>query len=333
MLHLHRRVLSRSIALAAAICLTGCGMEDSSALEDRIQEITILTGEQTTSAEETTTTLAATTSAAATTVTTTEETTTVTTATTAATTAVTTTAATTGTAAYTIGELPVVSTTTGAAAADPSPDAYGLTAEDYAFLHDTVFVGDSICSGLRVYGILPNDNVVAKGCVGARNIFEYTFDCRGNEFGVAYVLTVLKPRYIVFSMGMNDVNMTTPEVYCKNYDFLLKTIRSVMPDSVFFVASVTPITADTTFSTNEKIDTLNQTIREHLYGTSTGFVDVASGLKTWNGALNPKYNGGDGVHLAPEAYYVYLNQICDQLVDTKTVGGYANGIAYGWAKK
>lgn len=323
MLHLRRRVLGRGAVLAAAICLTGCGVEDSSALEDRLEEITLLSEAESSSAPETTETETTTSSAATTTTTTT---TTVTTTTTAAATTVTT----TETASFTIGELPVVTTE---AAVDTTPDAYGLTAEDYAFLHDTVFVGDSICSGLRVYGILPDDNVVAKGCVGARNIFEYTFDVRGNEFGVAYALTVLKPRYIIFSMGMNDVNMTTPDVYCQNYDFLLKTIRSVMPDSVFFVASVTPITSDTTFSTNQKIETLNQTIREHLYGTSTGFVDVASGLKTWDGSLNPSYNGGDGVHLAPAAYYVYLNQVCDQLVDTKTVGGYANGIAYGWAKK
>ena len=325
MLHLHRCASLAGVVLAAAICLNGCGLENSSALEKHLEEITLVTETAQTAAAETTktentTSSAETTSAAATTTVTTTTTTTATTVTT------------TETAAYTIGELPVIVTTS--SVVDTTPDAHGLTAEDYAFLHDTVFVGDSICSGLRVYNILPDDNVVAKGCVGARNIFEYTFDVRGKEFGVAYALTVLKPRYIIFSMGMNDVNMTTPEVYCQNYDFLLKTIRSVMPDAVFFVASVTPITADTEFrSSNEKIDTLNQTIRDHLYGTSTGFVDVSSGLKTWNNCLNPIYNGGDGVHLAPEAYYVYLNQVCDQLVDTKRVGGWSDGIAYGWAKK
>lgn len=327
MMHLHKRALVSGAVLAAAICLTGCGTENSSALEDRLEVVTLsseiptTTAARTTETETTTSATFATTTSAATTVTTTASTT--------ATTA--TTVTTVSTAAYTIGELTTVSTAE--APVDAGPDSHGLTAEDYAFLHDTVFVGDSICSGLRVYGILPEDNVLAKGCVGARNIFEYTFPCRGNEFGAPYALTVLKPRYIVFSMGMNDVNMTSPEEYCKNYDFLLKTIRSVMPDTVFFVASVTPITADATFSTNQKIDTLNQTIRAHLSGTSTGFVDVAGGLKIWDGSLNPAYNGGDGVHLAPEAYYVYLNQVCDQLVDTKTVGGWSDGIAYGWAKK
>lgn len=264
-----------------------------------------------------------------TTTTTTETTTTETTTTTTTTTAETTTA-TTPQPEVTIGELPLYDSTE--TSANQTPDAHGLTAEDYAFLSDTVFVGDSICSGLRVYGILPDDNVVAKGCVAARNIFEYTFDVRGSEIGVAYALSVLKPRYVVFSMGMNDINMTTPEVYCENYDNLMQTIRSVLPNTVFYVASITPIAADSEFSSNERIDLFNATMKAHLEGTGSGFVDVASGLKTWGNALNPVYSGGDGIHLAPDAYYVYLNQLCDQLVDTDTVGGYRDGVAYGWAK-
>lgn len=265
-------------------------------------------------------------------ITTTSATTTTTTQTTTTTTTTETTTTTTETSqsAVTIGELPLYGSAETTAA--PEPDAYGLTAEDYAFLSDTVFVGDSICSGLRVYGILPNDNVVAKGCVAARNIFEYTFDVRGNEIGVAYAMSVLQPRYVVFSMGMNDINMTSPEVYCENYDNLMQTIRSVLPDTVFYVASITPIAADSEFSSNERIDLFNATIKEHLNGTGSGFVDVATGLKTWGNALDPVYSGGDGIHLAPDAYYVYLNQLCDQLVDTNAVGGYKDGVAYGWAK-
>lgn len=323
MLHLHGRAFIWGAVFAAALCLSGCGAEDSSALETYLDDIVLLT-EETTAATLTATAAETTTTTSTTTTVTTTETTTTTTTTTA-------TATGESTGPVTIGELPTGGTTV--TNASEAPDAYGLTAEDYAFLSDTVFVGDSICSGLRVYGILPNDSVVAKGCVAARNIFDYTFDVRGNEFGVAYALSVLKPRYVVFSMGMNDVNMTTPETYCQNYDTLIKTIRTVLPDSMFFVSSITPITAESTFCTNERIDLFNQTMKQHLQGSSTGFVDVATGLKTWSNAMSPEYNGGDGVHLAPAAYYVCLNQLCDQLVDTRTVGGYANGIAYGWAKK
>lgn len=294
------------------------GIEDYSASEyDPEDQLVLVTMET----EMTTT--------ATTTVTTTTETTTTTTTTTTESTTTTTTT-TSEPPVVTIGELPLYNSTE--TTANQIPDAHGLTAEDYAFLSDTVFVGDSICSGLRVYKILPDDNVVAKACVAARNIFDYQFDVRGYEASVTYALSVLKPRYVVFSMGMNDVNMTSPEVYCQNYDNLMQNIRTVLPDAVFYVASITPITADSSFCTNDRIDLFNATMKAHLQGSVNGFVDVATGLKTWDNGLNPEYSGGDGIHLAPAAYYVYLNQVCDQLVDTGIVGGNVDGVAYGWAK-
>lgn len=283
--------------------------------------------------ETVTVTAAETTAVTTTTTTSTTITTTTTAAATTVTTTVTTAASTTAFTDITIGEIPVSTDTGTTAKHSTEPDSHGLTEQDYAFLSDTVFVGDSICSGLRVYKILPDDNVVAKGCVGARNIFDYTFPVRGNEFGVSYSLSLLKPKYVVFSMGMNDVNMTTPEQFCKNYDFLLKTVHTLLPDSKLFVASVTPIAADCEFSTNAKIDALNAAISEHLEDTDYTYVDIASALKIWDGSLRAGYSGGDGIHLAPDAYYVLLNQLCDELVDTKIVGGWKNGVAYGWAKK
>lgn len=314
MLRLHSLALGMSALLAAALLFTGCG-DDHAVSDDRSNELTTmeLIGPVMTTTTTTTT------------VTTTETTTTSTT--TSTTEATTTTLTETTTAPQTIGELP-----TGGTTATLAADQYGLTAEDYAFLSDTVFVGDSICSGLRVYGILPDKNVVAKGCVAARSIFDYTFDVNGSELSLTYALSILKPRYVVYSMGMNDVNMTTPEQYCENYDYLMKVVRNVLPDSMFFVASVTPITSESQFCSNERIDLFNSTMKAHLQGSVNGYVDVATGLKNWANALSPEYNGGDGVHLAPAAYYVYLNQVCDQLVDTKTVGGNANGVAYGWAR-
>ena len=315
MLHLRKQVLGMGALLAFALCMTGCGTSSS---------VTDSTAEETTATETATTALTTTTTAVTTTDTTTESTTTTeeTTTTTETTTET--------TAAETLGDLTANGTTvtdTGA------PDAYGLTAEDYAFLHDTVFVGDSICSGLRVYQILPDENVLAVGSVAARNIFDFTFNVGGNEYGLAYALTVLKPRNVVFSMGMNDINMTTAEQYCENYDNVVKTVRSVLPDANFFIASITPISSESQFSTNEKIDQFNAALKNHLNGGTTDYVDVSTGLKAdWINALEKDNNGGDGIHLSPAAYYKYLNQVCDQLVDTKIVGGYADGIAYGWAK-
>ena len=217
--------------------------------------------------------------------------------------------------------------------AAPEPDEHGLTPQDYAFLHDTVFVGDSICSGLRVYEILPDDNVVAKGSVGVRNIFDNKFPVREREFGVSYSLYLLEPRYVVFSMGMNDIRMTTEEEYCKNYDFLMDTLHSVLPDTKFFVASITPVTADCEFTDNDRIDRYNEAMKTHLESREESYVDISSCLKMWDNTMYPEYSGGDGIHLVSSTYYIILNSLCDSLVDTRIVGGWQDGIAYGWAKK
>ena len=321
------RFYAAAAVLAAVLCLIAC---ETALFKPEAKQTAQSSGTETT-AETTTATTCTTSTTTTTTTTTTVTTTTTTTSTTVTSTTTGTTGSTTAHTEITIGEIPTYTATTVRHSAEP--DAHGLTAQDYAFLSDTVFVGDSICSGLRVYKILPDDNVVAKGCVAARNIFDYTFPVRGREFGVSYSLSLLKPKYVIFSMGMNDINMTTPEKYCENYDYLLKNLHTVLPESKFFVASITPITADCEFSTNTKINSFNDAIREHLKGTDYTYVDIAEGLRIWDGSLRSTYSGGDGIHLAPDAYYILLNGLCDELVDTNIVGGWKNGVPYGWAKK
>ncbi len=309
-----------ALCIAACACLGGCGRDDALPGPDMADLVT----------EESGTTTAATTTLPETTTTTTSTTQTTTTTTTTTTT-VTTTAATTTTTEITLGEISSVTTAAERhwQGVDGFSDAYN------AFLQDTVFVGDSICSGLRVYHILPDDNCVAKGCVGARNIFDYTFPVRGNEFYVRYALTVLKPKYIVFSMGMNDVNMTSPDTFCENYELLLEAVHELLPDTKLFIASVTPVTNETDFTSNAKIDALNAALRNADWGVNCKYVDISSMLKSWNTdepALNSGYDGGDGIHLAPEAYRVILRAVCEQLVDTGCVGGISSdGVAYGYA--
>ena len=190
-----------------------------------------------------------------------------------------------------------------------------LSESDQAFLADCVFVGDSICSGLSVYKILPAKNVVAKGSVGVRSIFDYTFKVNGGSYGVVQALTLLKPKTVIFSMGMNDINMTTKEKYCENYKNLLTKVQAALPNAKLCVASITPITTASKFSTNTKIDGYNAAIRDYLAANypSWHYVNVAPGLKNEYNALRSNYTSGDGIHLAPAAYQVILSQVCRQL--------------------
>lgn len=187
-----------------------------------------------------------------------------------------------------------------------------------SFIDSCVFVGDSICSGLKLYEILPAKNVVAQGNVAARNIFDFSFKVGKEEYSVLSALVNLKPEYVVFSMGMNDVNITSEKTFCENYGELLSLTESFLPDAKLIVCSVTPITSESKFSTNENIDSFNAALKEYLDETEKWtYVDITRELKNSTNALKTDYNGGDGVHLAPAAYYAMLYQICERMVDGK----------------
>ena len=228
------------------------------------------------------------------------------------TTAATTVTETTTTETTTTSSTTVTTTTTATAV---KPTARTLTDADKQFLNDYVFVGDSICFGLGSYGILPKDHVVAKASVAARSIFDYKFTVGGAERDAVDALSYLKPKNVIFSMGMNDVNMTSAEKYCENYADLLTKVQAVIPEAKLYIASITPLTAGSKFCKNSRIDSFNEAIKKYLAENAPywGYVDIASVLKDENGNMYKKYTSGDGIHISPAAYNALLGSLCDQL--------------------
>lgn len=282
-------------ALSVMLPFSGCGGESSAGMSSAAEQTSATIASQTSATTSATTTSATTTSATTTSATTTSATTT------SAATTTTTTAAT------------AVTTTTA-----PAPSArkdFTRPAEYDALLEDTAFVGDSICKGLLVYHCLPEDHVIAQGSVGARNILESKFPFHGTEVGAPYALSVLKPKYVVFSMGMNDVRMTTKEKFCENYEKLLDTVQNILPDAKLYVASITPVSADCDFTTNAHIDEYNEAIRAYLggLGKGYGYLDIGVYLKNSYNALSAEYSGSDGIHLKSGTYQPILYAVCEQI--------------------
>lgn len=193
---------------------------------------------------------------------------------------------------------------------------FEFSEEDYAFLGECVFVGDSICSGLAHYEIIPYNNVVAQGNVAARNIFDFTFTVDGAELSLVSALVNAKPKYIVFSMGINDVNITTEEEFAENYRELLQMTEGFVPDAKLIVLSITPIDASSDFTLNENIDRFNSALAKMIKENEKWtYVDVSPELKNDLNALKSAYSSGDGIHLSPDAYYAMLYQTCRTYLD------------------
>lgn len=214
------------------------------------------------------------------------------------------------TTAATVTQVPVITSGTGSEI-EEFYSSFDFSEEDYSFLRECAFVGDSICSGLGHYGIIPMKNVIAQGNIAARNIFDFTFTVDASELSLVSALVNVNPKYVVFSMGINDVNITSEEEYAENYREILSTVEGFLPGAELIVLSITPIDRQSTFTSNENIDSFNKALSEMVAENEKWhFVDVTQELKNSENALKTDYSSGDGIHLSPDAYYAVLYQLC-----------------------
>lgn len=193
---------------------------------------------------------------------------------------------------------------------------YTLSDEDKDYISELVFVGDSICRGYNVYGLIPDEHSLAHGNVAARSIMDYTFDVNGRELNYICALYDKQPKYVVFSMGMNDINMTSKEIFCENYRSILESAGKYCPNSYLIVLGITPICSE--FSTNSEIDIYNAALAEMIENENNEkwlFRNAEDELKNTNNELKSLYSGGDGIHLSPDAYKAVLWYLCRNRVD------------------
>ena len=78
----------------------------------------------------------------------------------------------------------------------------------------------------------------------------------------------------------------------------------------------TPVSRQTTFTTNEKIDTYNETLRKMVFEYNSDkifYVNAARYLKGDDNYLISDFSSGDGIHLAAQAYDYLLTYMLSML--------------------
>ena len=183
-------------------------------------------------------------------------------------------------------------------------------ARDYDYEKDLVFVGDSVCKGLRVYqNLLPDTQVFAEGSIGARSVLEYKFIINGGEYSAVEAIKARQPKYIYLWMGMNDLNITEKEIYADNLKNAADEFLSVSPFSKIIIVSITPTTADHVWQANDRINDYNKYVEKfvnELDDDRFSYLNIHDVLINDDGALPEEYQSGDGLHLAPFAYELVL---------------------------
>lgn len=240
--------------------------------------------------------------------------------------ATTTTAATTTTPAVSMTKQtenttePVVISTADISSNDPETTSGLSTIYDKSFFADDLFIGDSISTGLYLYGKLDQKNVAA--AIGYTPYKAYTsaadiYDGSGKS-ALEYAESI-QPKRIFIMLGSNgmsaDGDLGAME---STYRTLIDKLTSACPSSTIYCISVSPVTADSSAAayssiTNEIISTFNGYIKDICDEKGIKYFDLYSKLLDDTGYFNKDYAEVDGLHFVGTTYDVMLSWLESEL--------------------
>ena len=215
------------------------------------------------------------------------------------------------------GDLLVITASAAEAETETEPvqpaiaDPGDLTPQQQEFINSCLFMGDSICLGFGVYGLV--SHCTAKAGAAARNIEDFTFDSGGSQVSPYTAIVNSGCKNLVFLMGTNDVNMESVNDYIEYYNSFLTRVEALAPGTSIYILSITPVTAGSTFCYNYQIDEFNEALMAMTEISPRRYVDVSSALKDSQGNLRQEYASDNSVHLTKDAYYQILAEFCREV--------------------
>ena len=168
---------------------------------------------------------------------------------------------------------------------------------------DVVFYGNSITRNGSFSSYFPNTSICNLGHGGD------DIDGMKRRIGMA---TCLSPKVVFLMAGINDQADKIPiDIFEQKYRDLITSLIDSLPDTELYIQSILPVNSKVyeSFGTNEHINSCNQIIKKIAEDASLEYIDLYS-LYIKDGELPLSYTkDSDGLHLAPEKYYVWVNRI------------------------
>ena len=159
-----------------------------------------------------------------------------------------------------------------------------------------VMLGNSITAECEWAELLQNKSIVNRGIIG-----DGTFDILDRLTPIIQA----KPRKIFLLIGVNDLLFHPLSTIGKNYEKIVKRIKTQTPETALYLESVLPIHNDLRRNglKNADIDALNGQIFELSKKYNATYIDLASKLKNTEGGLQEDLSL-DGIHLNGKGYMI-----------------------------
>ncbi|MGE4354134.1 MAG: GDSL-type esterase/lipase family protein [Oscillospiraceae bacterium] len=169
------------------------------------------------------------------------------------------------------------------------------------FFKDTLFLGNSLAEGFRLYsGLGYGTHAASVGMTvySASSSISASARCKS----------------IYIMLGINEIGNGT-DVVAQRYSALIDKIKALNPDIDVYVESVLPVCESMLSAqqkqyhiTNSYIDELNGALQKMCAEKLVFYLDIHSAIADGSGTL-PASKTWDGVHLTPEAYKIWLTYL------------------------
>ena len=182
------------------------------------------------------------------------------------------------------------------------------------YFNDAVFVGDSISTGIELYGVMDGTTVLAGTGANLSSIYTepYVKQEDGSRIAIMDGFKQAQFRKVYILLGGNEVRDVEKSRFIERYSSFLDDVRELQPDALIYVQSILPVTRNNNYNMdNNRIDEFNQALLTLCGEKQVYYLNVAECMKDENGMLPDAASPADGMHFGPEYYnkwFDYLKQ-------------------------
>jgi len=192
------------------------------------------------------------------------------------------------------------------------------------YFSDTLFIGDSITTGLNsVGGEVFGGDVAVAATLGLNTYTAVTdafYKPPGSEAPMTAVDAVVfhRPRKVYIMLGANGIEYGGIDWNIEGFNGLITEIRARLPGVFIVIQSMLPVTAK--FAASRKmfsranVDEYNAKLLDLCLQKGVYYLDVCSPMSDENGNLRSDVDGGDGMHLGRKGYEVWYECIVTHAV-------------------
>ncbi len=202
----------------------------------------------------------------------------------------------------------------------PTESTSPSTSYSKEFFANDLFIGDSISTGLYLYGKLDMKNVAAGIGYTPYKAYSETIELYDGTSATALEYAQrMQPNRIFIMLGSNGMGSSTDIEGMKgSYATLLEKLADSCPETDIYCISVSPVTADSSSAasagiTNEMIRNFNGSVKEICNDTGAMYLDLYGLLIDENGCFSEDYAEVDGLHFLGTTYDVMLSFIQNEI--------------------